>query len=55
MTETKETYNGKVPEYTKRAILKYYHKQLLQLMRILELNILKKVEHIIKIIVICAE
>ena len=28
MTETKkETYNGKVPEYTKRAILKYYHKQ----------------------------
>ena len=28
MTETqKETYNGKMPEYTKRAILKYYHKQ----------------------------
>tara|TARA_B100001093_G_scaffold501849_1_gene554053 strand:- start:597 stop:938 length:342 start_codon:yes stop_codon:yes gene_type:complete len=28
MTETqKETYNGKVPEYTKRAILKYFHKQ----------------------------
>ena len=25
MTET-ETYNGKVPEYTKRAIMKYYHK-----------------------------
>lgn len=28
MTETqKDTYNGKMPEYTKRAILKYYHKQ----------------------------
>jgi hypothetical protein len=28
MTETqKETYNGKVPEYTKRAILKYFRKQ----------------------------
>ena len=28
MTEIqKETYNGKMPEYTKRAILKYYHKQ----------------------------
>ena len=28
MTESqKETYNGKMPEYTKRAILKYYHRQ----------------------------
>lgn len=23
----KETYNGKIPEYTKRAILKYFRKQ----------------------------
>lgn len=26
MTE-KELYNGKTPDYTKRAMLKYYHKQ----------------------------